>query len=302
MFYNWNVIGHKKELALLEQDFRGNNVAHAYLFVGPAKIGKFRVAKAAAGILQCPNDFCHRCPICIQIEKKCQPDTIELPDDNESIKISQVREIIARLNMTGQSRHKILLIENTGRLTDEASNCLLKILEEPPEKTIFIFTANQRRDVLPTIASRMRIIHFRKLPDEVLRQSLRKQYPEVDDETLDHVLLLSLGRSGSAIKLLSNPEQFQDLKDLYRHIQFLETQASPGSRIVAMQELSKDSQRVKSFLSLLIHHFRRSLLEQKSVDEKMRALGILKEIHRTLDLLSRNVNPRLLLENIMLQL
>ena len=171
MYYNWNVIGHEKELGLLEHDFRENNIHHAYLFVGPEKVGKFRVAKSVAGILQCPENFCHSCPTCIQIEKKCHPDIIELEDDGQSIKIDTVRDIIARLNMTSQGRYKILLIQNIGRLTEEAGNCLLKTLEEPPQKTIFLFTVSQLRDIMPTIASRMRLIHFKKLGNDVYNSS-----------------------------------------------------------------------------------------------------------------------------------
>lgn len=300
MFYNWNVIGHERELKSIEKDFINGTVHHAYLFVGPEKIGKFRIAKASATLLQCPNNFCHTCSSCLQIEKKCHPDTIELEDDGESIKIGQIREIIARLNMTGQSKYKILLIENIGRLTEEAANCLLKILEEPPEKTVFLFSADQLRDIMPTIASRMRLIHFKKLPDEILKQALKKQYPGVDEETLNQVILLSLGRSGRAIQLLSNPEKFQELRDIYRHIQFLKEDASPGTRMLAVQEISQDPQKTKLFLALLTHYFRTRLMQD--TDTAAHAIHIIEEIHRSTFLLSRNINPRLLLENIMIQL
>ncbi|MBI4994547.1 hypothetical protein HZC21_02790 [Candidatus Peregrinibacteria bacterium] len=302
MFYNWNVIGHEKELSMLEEDIRGSNIHHAYLFAGPSKIGKFRIARSMAGILQCQNNFCHKCPICIQIERRCHLDTIELKDNNESVKIDEIREIIERVNMTGQGAYKILLLQNTGRLTEEASNCLLKTLEEPPSKTVFIFTAGQIQDVMPTIASRMRIINFKKLPDEILKEALKKRYPDADNEMLDQVLLLSLGRSGTAIQLLSNPEAFQRLREIYRNIQFLDEEGSISTRISAMQELSKDPQKTKTFLALLVHFYRRKMLNTGSPENKKRAANVIKEIHRVMNLMERNVNPRLLLENIMLQI
>lgn len=298
MFYNWNVIGHEKELSALEKDILSSALHHAYLFVGPEKIGKFRIAKAMTAILQCQNNFCHTCPVCIQIEKKCHADTIELEDDGESIKIHTIRDIIARLAMTGQGKYKILLIENIGRLTQEASNCLLKILEEPPEKTLFIFTAGQLRDIIPTIASRMRFIYFKKLQDEVLKKALQDRYPQIDDETLDQVLLLSLGRSGRAIQLISQPEIFQELRELYRHIQFLQETASASTRILAANEISRDEQKLKLFLSLLAHYYRKKLLEEKSENR----IHTIEAIHRALDLLGRNVNTRLILEHLMMQL
>lgn len=302
MYYSWDVIGHERQLASLETDFRENNLHHAYLFVGPEKIGKFRIAKAAAGILQCPNNYCHKCPACIQVIKHTHPDTIELVDDGESIKIDTIRDIIMRLSMTGQSQYKILLIENIGRLTDEAANCLLKILEEPLGKTVFIFTAANLRTVLPTITSRMRVIHFKMLPNVVLKQALKDKYPDTSSEMLEQVLSLSLGRSGRAIQLLSDPESFRELHELYSQIHFLETKASLATRLIAMQELSKDPQKTRQFLGMLSHYFRKALFEKDSFDEKIRIVRILQEIHRVIDLLARNVNPRLLLENIMLQL
>ena len=265
-------------------------------------VGKFRVAKSMAQILQCPNNFCHTCPDCTQIDKKIHPDTMQLDDDGESIKISAVREIIARLSMTGQSRHKILLIDNIGRLTDEASNCLLKTLEEPSAKTIFIFTASQLRDIMPTIASRMRIMHFKKLHDDVLKMALQKLYPDEESATLDQAILLSLGRSGRAIKLINDPEMFQELRDIYLQIQFLEEKASPAKRMMAMQDVSADPQKIKVFLQLLAHYFRRNLLQTTSDKSRQRAIRIIEEIHRVTNLLSQNVNARLLMENIMLAL
>lgn len=302
MFYQWNIIGHQPELTRLEEDLRSNSVHHAYLLVGPEMVGKFRVAKSMAQILQCHNNFCHTCPDCTQIDKKIHPDTMQLDDDGESIKIDAVREIIARLSMTGQSRHKILLIDNIGRLTDEASNCLLKTLEEPSAKTIFIFTASQLRDIMPTIASRMRIMHFKKLHDDVLKIALQKLYPDEESATLDQAILLSLGRSGRAIKLIQDPEMFQELRDIYHQIQFLEEKASPAKRMVAMQEISADPQKIKVFLQLLAHYFRRNLLQTSSDKGRQRAIRIIEEIHRVTNLLSQNVNPRLLMENIMLAL
>lgn len=302
MFYNWNVIGHERELVDLEKDFTSGNINHAYLFVGPEEIGKFRVAKSIAEILQCPNDFCHTCPTCIQIVKKCHADTIELDDDGESIKVEAIRDIIARLNMTSQSNYKILLIENIGRLTAEASNCILKTLEEPPPKTVFIFTASQLRDIMPTVASRMRIVHFRKVPDEILSQALKSRFPGAAQDTIDQVILLSLGRSGRAIQLMTNPEKFQEVRDLYRHIQFLDENATKATRILSAQELAVNPQKMRSFLSLLVHHFRRKMLQEKSSEKKAHEVHIIEEIHRVIDLLSKNVNPRVLLEHIMIQL
>lgn len=302
MYYPWNVIGHQKELAQLESDFKTGNIHHAYLFVGPEKIGKFRIAKSVAGILQCPSNFCHSCPTCIQIEKKCHLDTIELEDDGESIKIDTIRDIIARLHMTSQSQYKILLIQNIGRLTDEAANCLLKILEEPVAKTLFLFSAGQLKDIMPTIASRMRIVHFRKLPDEILHDALKELFPEAEEDMLDQVLLLSLGRSGKAIQLMREPEAFQEVRDCYRLIEFLDEKATLAARFSAIIEFSQNPLKMRAFLSLFVHYFRRKMFSGSTFEQKSVAIRIIEEIHRVMNLANRNINPRLLLENLMIHL
>lgn len=302
MFYHWNVIGHEDPLGALEKDFLNGIVRHAYLFVGPEQIGKFAAAKASASILQCPDNFCHRCPTCIQIEKRCHPDTIELADDGESIKINTIRDIITRLSMTRQNKYKILLIQNIGRLTEEAANCLLKILEEPPEQTVFFFTARHVREILPTIVSRMQVIRFKKLPEPLLKIALKKKFPEANDELLDQVIGLSLGRSERAVELLARPELCSEFLQFYQTIEFLVEHASLSSRISTLQQLLVDENKIKLLLPLLTYYLRKKMLLTASLEERNRLLNALLKIHEVYNLLSRNVNPRLLYENIMIHL
>ncbi|KKT19207.1 MAG: polymerase III, delta-prime subunit protein [Candidatus Peregrinibacteria bacterium GW2011_GWA2_43_8] len=95
MLYKWPIIGHEEQLKRLEADLKNGHLAHAYIFVGPDKVGKFLVAKTLAGILQCPNNYCRSCPTCVQVMKGVHLDTIEMRDDGESIKIERVRALIA---------------------------------------------------------------------------------------------------------------------------------------------------------------------------------------------------------------
>lgn len=302
MFYPWNIIGHQKELASLDSDVQSGTLTHAYLFIGPESIGKFSVAKSLAGILQCPHNFCRTCPTCIQVDKRSHSDTIELWDDGESIKIATVRDIIARLSMTPQSNYKVLLIDNFGRATDEAANALLKILEEPPPRTIFVFTANQMRDVMATITSRMRIIKFKKLSDSVLHTALKEKFTQAEDETLARVIQLSLGRSGRAIELLADPQKLHDLEEQYNHILFLEKNASIATRVLAAQTLAEDRPKMIFFLSLLTSHIRQKMLAGSTINDRTHYMNLLEEIERSLSLIDRNVNTRLVLENLMTHL
>ena len=151
MKFSSNIIGHRKQLFSLENDLSSGALDHAYLFSGPAHIGKMMVAREFAKILQCPNNACGVCPICIQIEKGYQPDTIEIADDGESLKVEFLRGILKRMNTTTVGKYKILIIQNIERMNAESANTMLKILEDPPQNVVFLLTTSRVEELLPTI-------------------------------------------------------------------------------------------------------------------------------------------------------
>src|SRR3989338_5536035 len=109
--YDWQLAGHQVQRAALEEDMNTQNLAHAYLFYGPAEVGKFRLAKTFANILQCPNRLCGHCSVCVQVDKDCHYDTLTMIDDGESIKIEQIQNLIVKLSTTSQSNYKVVIIE-----------------------------------------------------------------------------------------------------------------------------------------------------------------------------------------------
>ena len=191
MIYNWNIIGHEKQLLALEHDIASDNLSHAYLLCGPSHVGKYTVAKKLASILQCENNFCGVCPTCIQIRKGSHIDTMEYENNHEPIKIGDIREIIARSNMCSQSRYKIVILQSIARMTPEAANAFLKTLEEPYPRTVFIMTAGFAKDVLPTIASRSRLMKFHLFSSDFLANKMRELYPESDEETISQVEIVA---------------------------------------------------------------------------------------------------------------
>jgi len=112
MKYNWSIIGHKNQLLRIEDDIRSGNLSHAYLLAGPNSVGKHTVSKKMAGILQCENDFCHKCKTCIQVQNNSHIDTVVMRGRNTSIKIEDVRKVVERTNMTKQSPYKLFLIQS----------------------------------------------------------------------------------------------------------------------------------------------------------------------------------------------
>lgn len=299
MKYTWSIIGHEKQLEMIEKDFESGNFAHAYLLTGPNSIGKFTVAKKMAGILQCDNDFCHQCPTCLQVEKGQHLDTIELTG-KDSIKIEEVRRLIERLNMTRQSKYKILLIQSLERMTPEAANSFLKTLEEPTQKTIFIMTTDNVRALLPTIVSRVRVVKFSSVSSVYLRSKLAELYPDCAGEIIAQVSLFSMGKTGKAVHLMENPDALAEYLKAYHDVQIFLEHRSLVDRFSYVEGLMEEERRVEIFFDILTHVLRSKLLEGDA--ESQRLLNALSKIAEAGILLKKNVNARLVLENLMLAL
>lgn len=297
--YNWSIVGHEKSLFRIEQDVLCGNIFHAYLLAGPNSVGKFTVAKKLAGILQCESDFCHECKTCLQVEKGAHIDTVEMVDDGESIKIEAVRKLIERANMTGQSKYKVFIIQSIERMTREAANSFLKILEEPPASTVFILTTNNLAEILPTVVSRVRTIKFNNVSAEFLTEKMKELYPMADEETIHKVSLFSLGQTGKAINLMENPDALAKHLAVYHLVQNFLQSKSVYDRFSFVDGLLLEEHDIKLFLDILTNVLRTKLLGDDG-DES--AFRLLLEIEKANMWLRTNVNDRLILENLMLKI
>lgn len=299
MKYNWSIIGHQKQMAMLESDIANENIAHAYLMVGPNSVGKYTVAKKFAGILQCSNDFCHDCQTCLQVDKGSHVDTFEMRDEGGSIKIAEVRSVIDRISMTRQSRYKVVIIQSIERMTIPAANSFLKMLEEPPERTVFILTSNNVRLILPTILSRVRMLKFHGFSDHFLINELHKQFPDADEKTVKHASLFALGKAGKALNLVSHPEKLAEYMEIYHHVEEFLAGGEIADRFSYIEDLSsQEGNKVELFLNILMHVARSRLLELGR--DCQRYINLLSKIQEAGILLDKNVNSRLVLENLML--
>ena len=305
VLYNWKIIGHQKQLLELESDLKTNNLAHAYLFAGPEQIGKFAIAKNLAHILQCENNFCHNCSICMQIEKGYHADTIELHDNGESVKIEQVREVLVRLNMTTPGNYKILLVQNIERMTPEAANALLKTLEDPPPRVKFLLTTSNLKALLATIISRVRLYKFNHLAEAEVLAILKNLQPQRPAEELETITALALGKASKALLLLENEALLNSSKTMYNDLWRLLEKRDRPAEFAYIGEIAKDDQQVKDFLDVFLAVLRKQLLKQSAVNDLTGATKtslIIQKVHQTHELLKRNVNTRLVLENLMLAL
>lgn len=300
MKYKWSIFGHTKRMEELERDVSENSLAHAYLFVGPEDIGKFTVARKLAGILQCEKDFCHECSSCIQIARGQHMDTIEFSNNGESIKIEEVRKMIEKLQMTSQSKYKIVLIDGLERMTHEAANSFLKMLEEPPDRTVFIMTAGSVGRLLPTVVSRVRIMKFTGNETGEVKIQIAEKFPELSPELLEQIAIFAFGKMGRAIRLAENQEMVAELMGVYNAVERFLDNPVLAEKFVYANQLVEEEGKVEMFLQILTLVTRTRLLQG---DEKREhyAKNLLKIADAGM-LLKKNVNARLVLENLMLAL
>ncbi len=160
---------------------RSGRLAHAYLFLGPKKTGKLSTAIVVSKLVNCENlrdgTFCDQCATCIKINSGNHPDIHILEDSSQAIKIEDIRLLINEMQFRAyEAKTKIFLIHNAERLTIEASNALLKTLEEPSKGSLIILTTSAPERLLGTIRSRCQSVHFFSLDNKLIQKQLTENY------------------------------------------------------------------------------------------------------------------------------
>ncbi len=172
------IIGQDSLIQTIKNSFFSGKIPHAYLFSGVRGVGKTTTARIIAKAINClnPKDYepCNICSNCIEITNGYSLDVIEIDGaSNRGIdNIRQIRDNVSYMPLSG--KYKIYIIDEVHMLTNEASNALLKTLEEPPEHVIFILATTESHRVLPTIKSRCQHFVFKKIPSKTILNHLKK--------------------------------------------------------------------------------------------------------------------------------
>ena len=196
----------------LKQALITNKIAPAYLFCGPRGTGKTSSARIFAKSLNCqkyskPNQLpCNKCELCKNINIGIALDIIEI-DAASNTGVENIREIIERANFAPtQARWKVYVIDECHMLSTAASNALLKTIEEPPERVVFILATTNPEKVLKTIQSRCQKFNFKRINSEHIYNHLleisNKESINCEDEGLKLIAKRSNGGMRDAQRLL----------------------------------------------------------------------------------------------------
>jgi DNA polymerase III subunit delta' len=156
----WNhLVGQPRTAVVLEAAARGQGMTHAWLFTGPPGSGRSNAAVAFAAALQCERAGCGECHDCHTVLTGTHADVSVIRTEKLSIGVDEVRDLVRRAALAPVGRKwQVLVVEDADRLTDQACNALLKAIEEPTDRTVWMLCAPTVEDVLQTIRSRCRMV------------------------------------------------------------------------------------------------------------------------------------------------
>ena len=193
-------------LASRSQSSKGQQMTHAWLFTGPAGSGRSNAAVAFAAALVCPTVGCNKCAECLSVTAGSHADVELIRTEGLSIKVDDVRDLISRSSWAPSvSNYRVVVIEDADRLTESAANALLKVLEEPGLRTVWLLCAPTLTDVLPTIRSRCRHLSLHTPSAKVVAKLLIER-DHISKELAEFAARTSQGHIGVAKHLATNQQ------------------------------------------------------------------------------------------------
>lgn len=156
------IVGQRPVVDLLRRvSTNPRGIAQSWLLCGPAGSGRSNVARAFAAALECPEHGCGECAACRHVLAGTHPDVDILSTDKVTIGIDAVRDLVETAEQApGTAPWRIIIIEDVDRMMERTTNVLLKEIEEPGPRTIWLLCAPSAQDVLPTIRSRTRVVNL----------------------------------------------------------------------------------------------------------------------------------------------
>jgi DNA polymerase-3 subunit delta' len=235
----WPIIGNEHITDYLDKILENKKLSGSYIFLGPTDLGKTTVARFFAGNILCESGqkggepLCGKCPSCRQINIGGDRENgeegfeavhgdlhiVKKDPDKKNISIEQIRDFIRSLGMSSfLNSYKIGIIKNAESLSIEASNALLKTMEEPSGKVIIILIASYLDNIPETIVSRSQVLNFHPVNSADIYDHLLNDHNTGRDsaKSLSH---LSLGRPALAKKLFEDKDFYE--KYLYQGRVFL---------------------------------------------------------------------------------
>lgn len=335
---NWNLVGHEWAVDMLKKHVVNAATRHAYLFAGAPGLGRRTLALRFAQALNCQTPAaagipCGECRDCRQIAAMQHADlsviepTIKdphnpkelIPAPNGEIRIQQIRELQKTISLKPyQSRHRVLIFLRFHQANEEASNALLKTLEEAPAYAVLILTADNPEQLLPTIVSRCEVLRLRPLEIEKVKRELESRGVESSRAKL--IAHISGGRFGYALRLVEDSSLLEKREARLNDLQSL-ISASRVEKFAYADKLAGDKESMRQAILIWLSYWRDVMLRAAqaetpliNVDRNVEiedlagrldlsaARTVVSRFEDSLEKMEKNVNSKLLAEVLLLDL
>ena len=203
------VIGNEEVKNYIRKNLEQNNILHSYLFLGTEGIGKLLLAKEFAKYILCLEEKTENCNCksCVCYNGNNHPDFSIINEEGQTIKIEYIRPVVEKIiEKPIVSNKKVYIINDADKMTEEAQNCLLKTLEEPPEFITIILISSNENLLLNTIKSRCMKMKFNNIPNKDLYEYAINMIGY--DAVSENLLNTFEGSIGKAIRLKENKEEY----------------------------------------------------------------------------------------------
>ncbi len=323
----WNIIGHRQTLTFFEHVQRSRRMSHAYLFTGPAQVGKRTLAMAFAQAILCtaeqarpPASPCGQCHACLKVQNGTHPDlsVIEPADGKKTMGIDPIRALLRAAALQPQEgRYSIFVLPNAELMTLEAANALLKTLEEPALHTLLLLTATDEQLLPKTIISRCQVLPIALVNTQEIESALMDRWG-LPKERAQELSVLAAGRPGWAITANENPELEEQRASWFQSMAAL-CESGPTQRIKMAAKLAHDTEKLDELLAVWLIWWREMLLSSEGYQlpgnqesgqraryvrqlQPVDARRVIELLQEALRHLEQNANPRMVLETFLLEL
>ncbi|MCK5084073.1 MAG: hypothetical protein KAQ64_00265 [Candidatus Pacebacteria bacterium] len=306
------IIGNEQIVNMLERSYKTGKLSHAYLFDGPEHIGKKTLALAFCKLLL-RNDPMQKYGANNddngdKIEEDPDLAVLRPDEDKKQIVIEQVRDLQKKLSLFPYSaKYKVAIIEQADMMSKSAANSILKTLEEPSGTTILILLTSNSGNLLDTIKSRCQILKFLPVKKMVLEDFVKNKIS--DQSRVEKIIELAGYKPGKIVEFTNDGGKIEELIGILdsfsNFVQKGDIERLDEAEIVSKKEINE----IVDLLNLYSFYLRKVLLkEYKKINDinKNKVVKIKSNINlidnTKRDILTKNVNPRLAIENLFLQI
>lgn len=302
------------------KQFQKQEMVHAYLLSGARGLGKATFAKVLVCTLFCTsqNRPCGECEGCRHVLFGTNPDVLSVvPEGSKQIGVEQVRKVLETISRHAfGAEYRVVVVEPVERLTPQAQNALLKSLEEPPARVIFLLLAHEMTALLGTIASRCARIKLTPWPDDAVEGTLVKM--GYGAENVRWVLPMCSGNIGDALFMLKEEARQETIQQWLTCVLGMTADADVVRLSTAMKDAREDAQENLNALEMALHQVLLVKTGQMGVDSLRRypqnwqddvqsapledVVNLLREVMRARRLKSSQVNWQSTIDQLLMKL